>query len=598
MMLPLLVVLQAKAVLDTQRVSARREETRAGQAVVAVQAREARERGATTVAGLLAIVPFVQQRTARGELSPSVRAARREQVVVTLDGLPLNDPATGVADLADLPLVMLDQLVVRSGAAPVDGGSGAVGGVMALSTAARSALSLGVASSGQRTVEGMCAGAQGRTKSFVAMSRRTGRNDFPFLNAAGAEPVSERRINNDEQRTNIAVGWRTPRHQLMTIMSHGERGMVGAANVRAYDQDRASTARALLRAQTVIGATVLRAGLRHFALAYRDLQDPLRDARSQVTAADLEWSGMVAGGSWRIGGGHDALHATGDVNQNRARAFAAWERQAVVSSRVVIDAGGRFDAVHGTVGTPTGNLGVSVSMSNDTLAPMWRLHGRVARALRVPTLYDLFFHSPQRVSVRALRPERVIVDGSVGTRVERTRDRTRWQAEWSVVHRRTADAIVWFPGNFGWSPANAGREILNGAELRSALERPRVALSAWGTWYDARLVSGGLQIPTPYVARVNGALLSQWRPTERWRGSAQWRWQGRRPYTAGPRNAAFELPAVQLLDLAISRRVGPSAQPWLVSVALDNAMNVGWQSVRGFPMPGRSWSVTTSWPAR
>jgi len=66
---------------------------------------------------------------------------------------------------------------------------------------------------------------------------------------------------------------------------------------------------------------------------------------------------------------------------------------------------------------------------------------------------------------------------------------------------------------------------------------------------------------------------------------------GARPYTAGPRNPAFELPAVARLDMGLAYRL-PLAARWsgsLVSLALDNATGVRWQSVQGFPMPGRTW---------
>lgn len=599
MMVALVVMLQVKAVLDTQRVAARRDVERAGQPTVSVTLTEARERGVSTMSGLLGLVPYLQQRSSRGESGLSVRAARREQVVVTLDGLPLNDPATGIAELSELPLVLLERLAVRPGAAPVIGGSGAVGGLVELTTASRTALSLSIGSFGQRTMEGMWGtGPRARTRRFIAASRRSGRNDFPFLNAAGADPVREQRINNDEQRTALATGWMASRYQLLLLASRAERGMVGAANVRAYDQDRAFTDRVLLRSQAMLGTTMLHSGVRTFHLTYRDPTRPMVDSRSRVTAADLEWRGMGGGGNWLVGGSHDALRATGGVQQERARAFAGWHRDHPLGVRSRLDIGARFDAVQGMQGTPTGNLGITVRTPGDSLAPMWSWHARIARALRVPTLYDLFFNSPQRLTVRALRPERVAVDASVGTRREGRRATTAYMAELSLVHRRTADAIIWFPGNFGWSPANVGRETLIGTEVRASVDALRWSVSGWGTAYDALLHAGAVRIPTPYVARLNGAVLAQWRPHQAWRVNAQWRSQGARPYTAGPRNAAYELPPTQLVDLSISRRITWSREPWLLSVTLDNAINAQWQSVRGFPMPGRAWSVTSTWPAR
>jgi outer membrane cobalamin receptor len=160
-----------------------------------------------------------------------------------------------------------------------------------------------------------------------------------------------------------------------------------------------------------------------------------------------------------------------------------------------------------------------------------------------------------------------------------------------LVARDTRDAIIWFPGNFGWSPANVGVERLRGAEGRIAFTSRRGSLSAWTTAYDTEIATGGLRIPTPYVARVSGGaqLLGTFGTTS---ASAIVRANGRRPFTAGTRNPAFELPAVTLVDASLSQRVTLVHANALVALSVENALDVAWQSVRGFPSPGRSLSIT------
>jgi hypothetical protein len=82
------------------------------------------------------------------------------------------------------------------------------------------------------------------------------------LNSAGAVPQRETRINNDEQRTTASLGVMARRLELLLLASHGERGMVGPANVRSADADRAVTSRQLLRAQTTVAGTTLLSGVR------------------------------------------------------------------------------------------------------------------------------------------------------------------------------------------------------------------------------------------------------------------------------------------------------------------------------------------------
>jgi hypothetical protein len=116
-------------------------------------------------------------------------------------------------------------------------------------------------------------------------------------------------------------------------------------------------------------------------------------------------------------------------------------------------------------------------------------------------------------------------------------------------------------------------------------------LSAWTTAYDTELRTGSLHIPTPYVARIAGGatLLAHVGATS---ASALLRTNGRRPFTAGPRARDFELPAVTLIDLSLARRLSVFHRTALLALSVENAGNVAWQSVRGFPSPGRSLAIT------
>lgn len=158
---------------------------------------DARRAGAASTAALVDRLPFTQVRSARGASAVSLRGARREQVVVTLDGLPLNDPSTGVADLSDIPLVALGSASVMLGADPLGAGPGASGGVLSLSTAADRLLAVRAGALGQRSLEGAWNGLVGPTLARVSARHGVAQNDFLFDNDAGVSPVRERRINND-----------------------------------------------------------------------------------------------------------------------------------------------------------------------------------------------------------------------------------------------------------------------------------------------------------------------------------------------------------------------------------------------------------------
>lgn len=584
---------RAATVLATQRITASAPVAAAAGTVQASLATDvARERGVVSMQGLIGLLPYTTLRSARGESGLSLRGARREQVVITLDGLPLNDPATGIADVGDLPLVAVQSATVTPGADPVGAGSGASGGVLALTSAAERLVTMRSGAFGAWAAEAAWTGRSESARWNASVSHRRAANDFPFVNEGGVTPVRETRVNNDETRSVVTAGLVTARTQWAALVSTGERGMVGAANVRAYDEDRAHSTRFLLRNQTALGATLLTAGVRRFSLSYRDPGQPELDSRATVWASDLEWRGTAPVGAWRVGAGADALTGTGNLAQRRARGFAAWgwQRTAAATSRLHADLGVRVDAVERHGVQPTGSVGATWRMAGTRSGSSLLWLARSAQAVRVPTLYDLYFSSPQRLSVRPLAPERVTLDVGTGVQGAWQRGGTRLSGESQLVARETRDAIVWFPGNFGWSPANVGRERLRGTESRVEVGTASLTVSAWHTWYRSALRTGPLTIPMPYVPQHTGAVQGAWR-VGRHTVSGIARHQGRRPFTAGPRDPRFELAAVTLADVAWSRAHDFAHLRVLLSVTLENLADVRWQSVRGFPMPGRGWSA-------
>ncbi|MBY0489252.1 MAG: TonB-dependent receptor [Gemmatimonadaceae bacterium] len=579
---------RAPQTLAAQRVVA--PAARAGVATAVSQgAADARMRGAGSTSALLTLLPFTQLRTARGETGVSLRGARREQVVMTLDGLPLNDPATGVADVSDIPLAALGSATVAPGADPVGAGLGASGGVIALTTRAQQLVSLQRGAFGATQMEAATAGTVGTARWHAAATWRRAQNDFAFVNDAGVTPVREVRTNNDEARAALSAGVVQGATQLALLASTSERGMVGPANVRSYDHDRARTDRITLRLQQGMHASLASVGVRHFTLAYRDPTRPALDSRAQAWAADADWRGTLGPGTWRAGAGADGLTATGSITQRRTRGFAAYGIERALTTRGQLDVGVRTDAVERLGVQPTGSLGLTWSLATVGGVQLGAVM-RGSQAVRVPTLYDLYFSSPQRLTVTTLAPERVTLDASTGITARTGAAERSLSGEVLAVSRTTREAIIWFPGNFGWSPANVGRETLRGLETRAAAVWGAWHADGWLTRYDALLHTNGLRIPTPYVARVAAGVRAQ-HEHRLATLSANARYVGRRPYTAGPRDPFFELPAVWLVDGAVSHHRSVHRTDVLVTLALDNATDARWQSVRGFPMPGRSWSL-------
>ncbi|HTO73147.1 MAG TPA: TonB-dependent receptor, partial [Gemmatimonadales bacterium] len=91
--------------------------------------------GRVDLAGLLQDQPGVlieRRGGAAGPATISIRGSNADQVLVLLDGAPLNDALTGSADLSLVALSTLDSVIVRRGGASARYGSRALGGVVEL----------------------------------------------------------------------------------------------------------------------------------------------------------------------------------------------------------------------------------------------------------------------------------------------------------------------------------------------------------------------------------------------------------------------------------------------------------------------------------
>ena len=201
-------------------------------------------------------------------------------------------------------------------------------------------------------------------------------------------------------------------------------------------------------------------------------------------------------------------------------------------------------------------------------------------------MYDLYFASPERVTSRALEPERVEFDAEAGLRARLA------GASISVAAfaRDVRDAIVWFPGNFTWSPSNVGLERVRGAEGEVHAGSDWYSASLWGTVTSATLLAGGLAVQTPYVPDVSGgASLSLKSGTVG--VTATVRGIGRRAFTAAPASPVTQLPAVAIADVAVHWHATVARSDLLVTASVSNLGDVRWESVRRYPAVGRAWSM-------
>ncbi len=348
---------------------------------VTVNADSARALGVATTGALVALLPYTFPRSARGEVTLSLRGARREQVAVTLDGVSLSDPATGLADLADVPLAMLASATVSPGSDALNTGPGAAGGVLALRTSSAPVASVRIGAFGDALTEAVWGTTVGGVRLRVGGAHRSAQNDFTFVNNATTTGSAERerRVNNDVSRTNAMLQLETARTQWFVTASRASLGLVGPVNVRDYDDDRSQTTRIFARGTLQTGRALWSMSSRAFSLAYRDPARPAFNSLAEAIATDVDARARVAGVALHGGIGGDALRATGDVRQTRGRAFVAV--QTARAARGVLFSGGvRADVVSESGVLP------SFSLTGERALQTVTLGARLGQAVRVPTL--------------------------------------------------------------------------------------------------------------------------------------------------------------------------------------------------------------------
>lgn len=539
---------------------------------------DARGGGAQTLPQLLATLPYVVTRAGAGGVTLSMRGSRAGQVLVLLDGMPLNDPAVGSADVSDLPLAALGTVTALPGTDAARWGSGATGGVLSLSSGGGTVLSVGAASFGGASMEGAGTIGLGGWRARVGGSARTARNDFDFLNTEGAgRDTSETRVNADERSASLFASAASSRVQLLALATRTERGLGAPMNVRGTAA-RERVVRALARTQATLGSWSGAIGLRALDVAYRDSLQPTTASGATALSADGEVARDVAALGLRAGGGADRVAGNNLTTTVRPRLFAAASREARTRG-LHLAASARLDAVR------DGGVHLSPALAVERPARV-TLFARAAQGFRVPTFYDLYVASPLGIEPRVVAPERVVLDAEAGLRI--LEGSVLLQA--SGFTRLTRDAIVWLPGSFTWSPRNVERERVDGAEARASAARGALRGELWAGAYLTRARIDGQDVPTPYAPSSTGGAMGHWT----WRElalEASVTALGRRAFIAAPRARALELPGVVLADLTLSRSfpLGPARA--LVSAGVRDLTDRRWEAVRRYPTPGRSWTA-------
>jgi outer membrane cobalamin receptor len=538
---------------------------------------------------------------------PSIRGSAGDQVLVLVDGVALNSPLTGEADLSQVDPATVARVTVVPGARAGRYGAGALAGVLLVETrspdtsSARARMELG--SLGSWAMGGAAtlapSGGAWRWTLGGQWSRSAGDFEYPVPEVRGGGAAFRDNADVRDLSGFVESAWAPgggPRLRLRLHardVARGSPGTVVQPSLTGRNEEQRIGL--LLQGDGDDGRRGWSASVgadRSDAL-FDDPDPPFGEAyhaESEVLQLDGRGEGHLPVGAVEVGLGVDGrlqdvrstdVSAPGSVAGGggwiRGRWLGGGERGSVeVTGTLRADT---HDLLDGLVVSPV--LSVVLARAETSL------EASLGNTVSAPDLSDLFFQ--EGVLARAnpdLAPERVRGEVELGVRHTMRADGWSGALGLSAFRADVEGMILWFPDHrFVWSPRNVDvrrRGLEATGELRAG---SRSRLQADVAWIRVEYAAPALDGPVVYrpalTADLSGALTTgvlEW--------TARWRWVGAR--RTQPGTALNELPGYGRLDAGAR---WPFRLPHIagaLELAVTNLLDRSASLLADYPLPGRT----------
>jgi len=442
--------------------------------------------------------------TPGGLVTASVRGSAADQVLVLLDGIPLNQATTGVADLSSVPLSELEGVEIRRGVASSHYGGAAVGGVVNLVTRtgvkANGEFTVGLGSAGERRYSLALGGGLGSELTLSArgwLNLHDGWRDNSAVEEKGLRVAALLDLRGHAVRAGYTL-WAKDQGLPGPRPPEGTVPEFGSDDVTSLFDSQSDTAQGVaLNYHGRVGEVTLHAdlGWRDSGLDYLSRYRSFYVTRDDYAYRTTDYYGSAWGRfsvfepvEFELGADYrlSRLEARADSTVWSADPFdpfdpgvttvtewhpevddlGGWLEARAELGLVSADAGVRAD-YHGAFGTHlTGDVGLDADLEE------LRLRLSTGTAFRPPTLNDLYWPTGGNPD---LRPEEAWeVDGGFD-----------WEPSdapalyGDVFYRETTDLISWQPDETGlwWTPQNVDSQTVLGADLIVAFWSLRASYS-------------------------------------------------------------------------------------------------------------------------
>jgi vitamin B12 transporter len=573
--------------------------------------------GRRDVGELLQAVPGVVVTQAGGPGSPtrvSIRGSGSNEVLVVVDGVPINSVITGEADLSRIALETVERVTVLPGAQSARYGGRALAGVVLIDTRRSDGDVSGTASLGawgERNI-GLSLGRVGASSGLrlggsVIGDYREIRGDFsypvPDVRGGGTATRSNADVRSGNVLTTGSLDGEDGSLQVRAEWQGTSRGLAGSIvqpSTTGRQKGNRITGGFDGRWFTGRFTWTADADLAHEHEAFADPSPPFGvafAAAADASSARLSASSTATSalGSAAVGAEVRALDVSSTTlalgAPHRQNVTGVWTDVRAVhdlgATSIAADLSARLDwdsLISGATASP--RAGLTATRGQVSLSAF------AGGAYAPPSLADQFFH--EGVLVRAnpnLQPERVRHEVELRAAVRDVRaGAVELNGEAAAYRADVSGMILWLPNfQFIWSPANfdvrrAGWELNGGLVARSIGADLRGSLSRSDVTYVGPVLSGQVAYRPSTTASVTAGLT---------RGDARFevttRYVGDRRTVAGsPLNV---LEPYSLTDVKLAIPLARSAWAIDATLGLENLFDRPASMLVDYPFPGRTWTV-------
>ncbi|HEY0018485.1 MAG TPA: TonB-dependent receptor [Longimicrobium sp.] len=578
--------------------------------------------GARTAAEVLERVPgvLVRSTSATGAQTVSIRGSTADAVLVLVDGVPLNDPVTGEADLSGVSAQSIDRVTVLPGGRSARYGPRAAAGVVLIETRAAEVRRMAELSAGTleeragraewgapvadwvmqaggeaRRIEGGFDHPRSVDDPTIVHRRNADLAEWSaFAALAGRAAGGELRARGgwDALRRGLPGQDHTPSELARQEMERGrgslswrrstERGGVSALLSGASQRVRFSDPDPPIGTEYDDTTRVRTASLRvemERVPASGAGDSPARYSLFPIPYSLFRgWGGGLEASTQRVDAG--ALSASAPRARTDVGAFA--HASAGFGRGITLAAEGRIDR-----DGVTEDVYLSRSLTAGAALGIVRIHLANRSSYSPPSLGDQFFRAGVGVQPNPdLRPERVPNEWELGASASTVVGGAEVSAHAAAFAGDVRGMILWLPDfAFRWSPRNVDA-LRRGIDTRAEVLLPRAGVRLTGAYSLARVTydePGVRGIQLPYRPRHTGSAGVEWRGGG-WRVDAFARYTGVRHPAAARVNA---LPGFWSTALRAGRDWRVGGWTMTAAVDVDRALDERDSLIAGYPEPGR-----------